>query len=68
MQQGRRLVPNINSMTLVRYKYTEDNDGDANDSISYYTLYSASVSTITAPAGTYPDYGIHSDGCIYIKQ
>lgn len=66
---GTRFVPNIDSITLARYKYTEDNDGDWDDSIYYYTLSSASaVSTIVAPQGTYPDCGVHSDGCIYIKQ
>lgn len=69
MTLGTRLVPNIDSITLARYKYTEDNDGDEDYDIYYYTLSSASaVSTIVAPQGTYPDCDVHSDGCVYIKQ
>ena len=62
-----RFEPDDSICTMGIYNKEKDNDGDTTEDMKYYECNNY-AGIVTAPQGTYPDFGIHSDGCIYIKQ
>lgn len=56
-------TPDLNYTILILY----EDDDDYGTSCDVFQC-TNNVSTIIAPQGTYPDNGLHTDGCVYIKQ